>query len=128
MVSSDHNTASDSKRVDLLRKLENPMGFIGESTLSHIYHDGKWMRVSDIIQYARTGPSEKDKVLSSLNERLHDIRTKMRSSGLSSDEAVSLFEEGITVKKAIYILRNDVAPDGDHSDTRRWLNYGRSIS
>jgi hypothetical protein len=119
---------SGAVRSDLMRKLENPLGFSGESTLTHVMYEGAWTRVSDILKKARKGPSQKDRVLSSLRERLEEIRSKMRSPTLSKDEAYSLFEEGITVKKSIYTLRNDVAESDEHSDTKRWLNYGRSIS
>lgn len=119
---------SGAVRSDLMRKLENPLGFIGESTLTHVMYEGGWTRVSDILKKARKGPSNKDRVLSSLRERLEEIRSRLRSPTLSKDEAFSLFEEGITVKKAIYTLRNDVMESDDHTDTKRWLHYGRSIS
>ena len=128
MAESDDISFSGPLRADLMRKLENPLSFIGESTLSHICYEGSWTRVSDIIKRAKKGPKSKDQVLNSLRERLQEIRTLMRDSNISAGEAQSLFEEAITVKKAIYTLRDDVADQEKHSDTRRWLNYGRTIS
>jgi hypothetical protein len=128
MDDSEGISFSGPLKADLIRKLENPLSFIGESTLSHICFDGSWTRVSDIISRARKGPKSKDRVLNSLRERLQEIRSQMKDSNMSSGELQSLFEEGVTVKKAIYTLKDDVSDDEKHSDTRRWLDYGRSIS
>jgi hypothetical protein len=128
MSSPDETSDSETLRMDLLRKLENPLGFIGENTLSHVCFNGKWTRVKDIFEKASVSSHSKDRVLTSLRERMDEIKERMTKDSISKEEAFSLFEEGITVKKTLYSLRNDVFEDAKHSDTRRWLNYGRSIS
>lgn len=123
------NDGSEETWMNLLRKLETPLSFIGESRLSHVCFKGSWMKTDEIIKDARKSSRKKDDAMASLKERLSEIKCMMRESHLSHDEAVSLFEEGIAVKRAIYILSNNVEDDADRNkEMKRWLSYGRSIS
>lgn len=120
---------SEETRRNLLRKLENPLAFIGESRLSHVSFNGAWIGTDEIIEMGKKSGRKKDEVLSILKERLDEILDQMRGSHLSHDEAVTLFEEGIAVKRAIYILSNNVTDEVDRNkEMKRWLKYGRSIS
>ncbi len=120
---------SEETRMSLLRKLENPLAFIGESRLSHVSFNGAWMGTDEIIEMGKKSGRKKDEVLGILRERLDEILDQMREYHLSHGEAVTLFEEGIAVKRAIYILSNNVTDEVDRNDEmKRWLKYGRSIS
>ncbi|OYT45211.1 hypothetical protein B6U90_03785 [Thermoplasmatales archaeon ex4484_6] len=116
-------------RKELLQKLENPLGFIGEKRLSHVCFRGEWTSVDELMRKAKRGPGEKDRVLSSLRERLDEIRCVLRDEDPTKSESITLFEEAVAVKRAIYILRNGVLDEEDpNTDMKRWLRYGRSIS
>ena len=129
MSRGQNNEGSDPLRMDLLRKLDNPLAFIGENRLSHLCYDGKWTAVTDILETASRGPRSKDNVVFLLRERLDEIRSRLRDRNVSRGEAISLFEEGIAVKHAIYVLKNNVKEETDpHEDIKRWIKFGRSIS
>ncbi len=129
MTYGQNDQGSDPLRWDLLRKLDNPLSFIGENRLSHLCYGGKWTAVTDVLEIANRDHRSKDKVVSLLRDRLDEIRSRLRDSNVSRDEAISLFEEGIAVKHAIYVLKNNVKEDIDpHEDIKRWIKFGRSIS
>jgi hypothetical protein len=128
MSDREEATATDHLKTDLLRKLENPLAFIGESRLSHICFDEHWTPVDRVFEMARRSSRSKDRVVSLLRERLEEIRSRLRSDGISRDEARTLFEEGIAVKHAIYVIGNNVIEDEDpHEDIKRWIRFGRSM-
>lgn len=113
---------------DLLIKLDNPLGFIGESRLSHICFRDDWTAVSDLVEIAGKGSKEKDDVIAGLRERLACIKDTMMGPGVTLQEARSLFEEGIAVKHTLYVLKNNVNEEEDiHADTRRWIKFGRKM-
>ena len=116
--------------AEMLAKLERPLSFIGERRQSFIVFDGKWTNIHALVKKAGTDRSFKDRARPLLHKRLKEIKDDLRSEMFTKEEAENLYEEGIAIKRAIYLLdRGPMKMDDDrHTDTRRWIRYGRSIS
>lgn len=116
--------------AEMLAKLERPLSFIGERRQNFLVYEGQWTNIKNLITRASSDPKFKTKLRPALFQRLSDIKDDLRMERLTKNEAQDLYEEGIAIKRTIYLLdRSSMGIDEDrHGDTRRWLKYGRSIS
>ncbi|MFW3145838.1 MAG: hypothetical protein ACMUIE_03390 [Thermoplasmatota archaeon] len=129
-MEGDCRTSSREYCTEILAKLERPMSFIGERRLNFILFGGEWSNVEEIIERASKDRTFRDKARPMLVDRFNEIKEDLRTDPLRKEEAEALFEEGIAIKRAIYLIdRRSMEIDEDkHGDMKRWLKYGRSIS
>jgi len=115
--------------IELLGKLERPLSFIGEKRNRYIMYEGSWVNIDRLLDEASVDQKKRNKLRPGLMKRLNEIRSELSSTCMTREEAIDLYEEGIAIKRAIHVLnsRGVKQEDDPHSDTRRWLNYGRRI-
>jgi hypothetical protein len=116
--------------LELLRRLDRPLSFIGASRANFALIDDEWSDLDTRMNAVRDHPERRDRLKAKLRERLEHIRERLSSCVVSREEALALFEEGTAVKRALNILDQPQRPsDPDvHADTKRWLRYGRMVS
>ncbi|MEA3558310.1 MAG: hypothetical protein U9R75_03555 [Candidatus Thermoplasmatota archaeon] len=129
-MTSDRAVDNREFCAEMLVKLDRPLSFIGERRQNFVVFDGEWTDIRTLLRKAGINRSFKDRARTLLQGRLKEIKDELRSENLTREEAEGLYEEGIAVKRAIHLLdRGSMEIDEDrHSDTRRWIRYGRSVS
>lgn len=115
---------------ELLAKLERPLSFIGEKRNRFIFFKGKWVDVDGLLEEASRDQRKRSSLMQELRDRLKDIKEELSSTCMTREEAIDLFEEGVAIKRAIYLLNTGSVKreEDSHGDIRRWLAYGKRIT
>ena len=128
MTERELDRARRTSCEELIRKLEGPLSFVGEAGSHYVMLDGKRQDLGGLIEGAKGSIDERDALASELSRRLQEIKEKLRTCSPDTREPKALYEEGVAIKRAIYLLskrgREDIDP---HEDLRRWLEYGRNF-
>ena len=120
------NTLTDRSR-QLLKKLREPLSFVGEMKGQYVCLESGWVRIESIIKGEIESSSDDQPILFSLKSRLKYIDARLSDGDLDESEEYELYLEGMGIKRALYILTKEDHESDRVSDVKRWLDYGKRI-
>ncbi|MCK5774010.1 MAG: hypothetical protein KAH57_09520 [Thermoplasmata archaeon] len=109
---------------DLLKRLRSPMAFLEEERSRYVVIEGD--RIS-INRFIKDRDRSEQEIIHLLKARYNTIESTLVGEGISMEDKMDLFLEGIAIKRAVHmVIEKDISNDLD--DIERWLEFGRRIT